>query len=131
MSQDLYYSKYLKYKAKYIQLKLDQFGSGPTWIRLAGYIAEKDFAKAKSQFAGTPAFQLLEKAIKPYLTDASIPAETYDMAKIKTIIEGPLVKMAPAADKAKDEFEQAAFFTPEIKKIMKWAYSEYNKNIPK
>jgi hypothetical protein len=133
MSSDLYYTKYLKYKAKYIQLKFNQSGGGPTWMRFASYMADadadadKNYAKAKSQFENTPAFQSLEKGLKHMMNTEIIEDCNYDMDKLKKLINGDKKSSTEMQDQHMKlpEEQQFAHFTPEIKKIMKWAYKKY------
>ena len=131
MSSDLYYTKYLKYKAKYIQLKFNQSGGGPTWMRFASYMADKDYAKAKSQFENTPAFQSLEKGLKQMMNTEGekilVNDTDYDMNNLKELINGKDKSLTEMQDQHMElpEEQQFAHFTPEIKKIMKWAYNRY------
>ena len=127
MSSDLYYTKYLKYKAKYIQLKFNQSGGGPTWMRFASYMADKDYAKAKSQFENTPAFQSLEKGLKHMMNTETIEDRHYNMDTLKALINGDEKSSTKMQDQHMElpEEQQFAHFTPEIKKIMKWAYNRY------
>jgi len=145
MSSDLYYTKYLKYKAKYIQLKFNQSGGGPTWMRFASYMADNDYVKAKSQFENTKEFKSLETGLKKMMNTVDenghiaimntqgekefvkVEKLDYDMPKLQKLIEGDEKSLTKMDDKYMEllEEEQFAHFTPEIKKIMAWAYNRY------
>ena len=139
MPSDLYL-KYLKYKNKYIQLKNELIGGGPTWIRFGSSVLSDDkaFGKLIGQMKpekeeGVKAFNELNLIMQGYSKDVTIkstPCETMDELNslIKNFEASKDYKAGQegiAKNNNMSDTEYAKYYTPEIKSFLKWAYDKY------